>query len=379
MTLGADPLATTTALREVLGRVLSPTRVPLCAAIAPADEMLTYPMQVLGRSATDAVLEYFQVGNATFALLTQVLDWLGTSWSKVGRVLDFASGYGRVARFLAAAGCAEVTVADILAPAVEFQQRVLGVRGFVSTTRPERAPIGGPYDFVSVISLFSHLPEATFARWLQRLGEALAPGGVLVFTTHGEAAFAREGGKVLPASGFSFHRASESSQLDTAEYGTSFVHPRYVERLLARQKVLSLLAVVPHGLNDHQDLYVVGRGRVRPPTALQLVPVPRLCIDIAERRADGRVHAAGWALDGAGREPARSVAAFVGTDDLGPASIGHRRPDLVQVFRSESAAGGGWQLDAATGGDDAAWLTVLAEDARARRGFACRRLQHRPQ
>lgn len=373
MSPAADSLAATAVLREHLGRVLAPSTTPVCPAIDPTDEMLTYPIQVLGRSATDAVLEYFQVGNATFSLLSQVLDWLGTDWARVGSVLDFASGYGRVARFLAAAG-ARLTVADIVAPAVEFQRRELGVAGFLSTTQPERAPIGGPHDFISVISLFSHLPATTFTQWLQRLGAALAPGGVLLFTTHGEAAFAREGGKRLPPNGFSFHRASESKRLDTAEYGTSFVHPQYVERLVAAQKGLSLLAVVPHGLNDHQDVYVVGRDRARPATTLQLVPVPKVCIDVAERRTDGSVHAAGWALDGTGREPAPSVRLFAGAAALGAAALGQPRPDLVPVFQSARAAAGGWQIAADAGAVGDGWVTAVAEDGRGRRGFACRHL-----
>jgi SAM-dependent methyltransferase len=374
MTAGPDPLAATTTLASHLGRILSRSAEPVCPAIHPADEMLTYPMQVLGRSATEAVIEYFQVGNATFSLLTQVLEWLDTSWPRVGSVLDFASGYGRVARFVAAAGCPRVTVADILAPAVAFQQQVLGVQGFVSTTSPDRTQLGGPYDFISVISLFSHLPEATFAGWLRRLTGALAPGGTLLFTTHGPAALAREGGQPLPARGFSFHRASESSQLDTSEYGTSFVHPDYVQRLLGKLRGTSLLAMVPLGLNDHQDVYVVGRGRTRPPAPLQLAPPPRICIDAAQRHPDGSVHANGWALDGTGHQPVRSVTGYLGDHCLGGATLGLARPDLVPVFHSDRAADGGWRLDNPTATPPATWFTALAEDDRGRRGFAYRPL-----
>ncbi|HEX5050787.1 MAG TPA: methyltransferase domain-containing protein [Planctomycetota bacterium] len=374
MSPGADPLAATAMLRRHLGRVLAPTSGALCTAIHPADEMLTYPMQVLGRSAHDAVLEYFQVGHATFSLLTQVLEWLSTSWPRLGNLLDFAAGYGRVARFLATSGCAQVTVSDILPGAVEFQAEVLGVRGLPSNASPDRADLRGPYEFISVISLFSHLPEATFAGWLRRLTGALAPGGTMVFTTHGELAFAREAGTGLRSNGLVFHAASESAQLDRSSYGTTFVHPDHVRRLIAGLPHASLLAMVPHGLNEHQDVYVVGRDRPAPDVPLRLSPPPKVHVDEAERRADGTLHAAGWALDGWGREPVASVRLFAAERSLGPARLGGSRPDLARVFGSARAGEGGWSSGSHEPVAPADWLTALAVDAGGRRGFACRAL-----
>jgi hypothetical protein len=38
---------------------------------------------------------------------------------------------------------------------------------------------------VFALSFFSHMPDATFAAWLERLLSAVKRGGILVFTTRG--------------------------------------------------------------------------------------------------------------------------------------------------------------------------------------------------
>ena len=369
-----DPIAATAALRQHLGQIVTTSTAGICPAIHADDEMFTYPIRVLGRSAAESVVEYFQVGSATFAMLTQTLAWLGRSWPRVGRVLDFASGYGRVSRFLARAGCAQVVISDILAPAVAFQRQALGVTGFVSASRPDEVDLQGPYDFIAVISLFSHLPRPTFAGWLARLCTALAPGGAMLFTTHGEMAYAQSTKQKLAPSAFIFHRASESERLGKSEYGSTFVHPSHVQALIAKMPSISLLGFVPHGLNDHQDVFVVGRQCQTPREPLRFVPIPKVCIDVAERGSDGSLRAAGWALDGPCRAPVRAVTLFLGNQLAIAAEIGQARPDLVSVFRSERASAGGWQATARLPEPTPAWLTALAEDEQGLRGFCCRPL-----
>ena len=76
------------------------------------------------------------------------------------------------------------------------------------------------FDLIYVGSLYSHLPRERFEAYLRRMFDALAPQGLLIFTTHGDAV---EPGIPKEPGGFTFVPSSESERLDTQEYGSSFV------------------------------------------------------------------------------------------------------------------------------------------------------------
>ena len=77
------------------------------------------------------------------------------------------------------------------------------------------------FDVIFVASLFSHLPERRFVPWLRWLYRRLAPGGVLVVSTHGPESLLP--GRALPAGGFHFETLSESRRLTGDEYGSTWV------------------------------------------------------------------------------------------------------------------------------------------------------------
>ena len=107
------------------------------------------------------------------------------------KILEFAAGYGRVARH---AGTVfsdyDYTASDIHPEAVEFLKTSFGIEARLSSHEPEDLSIGGDYDFIFVLSLFSHLPDRSFARWLKTLYSMLSNQGLLLFTVHGD--FARK-------------------------------------------------------------------------------------------------------------------------------------------------------------------------------------------
>ena len=94
----------------------------------------------------------------------------------------------------------------------------------VSATNPEELSVGSGYDFVFVLSLFSHLPDRSFARWMRTLYEALAPGGALLITTHGDTSRPRFSGIDLSreenGDGWVYRRQSDQADLDLETYGT---------------------------------------------------------------------------------------------------------------------------------------------------------------
>ena len=154
-------------------------------------------------------------------------------------------------------GPQRVTVSDIVEDAVQFTQAHFGVGGFVSASMPEQLRWPAQYDLVFVLSLFSHLPRATWGRWLRALKDAVAPGGLLVFSTHGVKAANFHHVK-LDASGFFFTPSSESQAIDGQEYGTTFTSPEFVFAQVDQEwgRNALLHSSLVHFWN-HQDAYVL--------------------------------------------------------------------------------------------------------------------------
>ena len=226
--------------------------------IDPADDVYGF---FTGHGTWSSPLrDYLADGWRTLSELVLLLERANRTLTGNTRVLEFASGHGRFTRHLVKAlGADCVTVSDVVPGAVAFSTARFGVDGFVSTTDPAALRWPERYDLVFVLSLFSHLPRCTWGAWLTRLWEAVAPGGALVFTTHGEYA-AQRAGVSWNDDGFHFVAASESKAIAADEYGTAFTSPAFVERqieALAPRPQDWLLA--PAWFWAHQDAFVLQR------------------------------------------------------------------------------------------------------------------------
>ena len=224
--------------------------------IAPEDDIFHF---FAGHpTSTNPLRDYLADGWRTLSELMLLLERVDRPLLKARSFLEFASGHGRFTRHLVKAlGAERVTVSDVVQDAVEFSERTFGVPGFTSTRAPEDLVWTQHYDVVFVLSLFSHLPRSTWARWLKRLYEGVAPGGVLVFTTHGARATAFD--KVtLDDEGFYFAPSSESSAIDPNEYGTTFTSEAFVRARIAETVGVEQLMHVAHEqFWNHQDAYVL--------------------------------------------------------------------------------------------------------------------------
>ncbi len=230
----------------------------LDAHIDPADDVFGF---FTGHGTWSSPLrDYLADGWRTLSELVLLLERAGHCLSGCKQVLEFASGHGRFTRHLVKAlGHERVTVSDVVPGAVAFSTAQFGVRGFVSTSEPAALAWPGRYDLVFVLSLFSHLPRATWAAWLRRLWDAVAPGGVLVFTTHGDFA-AQRAGVTLDEQGFHFVGASESTAIDVQEYGTAFTSPGFVQtQIEALVPAPARWSVEPAWFWAHQDAFVLQR------------------------------------------------------------------------------------------------------------------------
>src|SRR5688572_25560687 len=86
-------------VRAFLGdRGIEPGSIDL--AIDARDEMLGFLVAGLEGDRERALLGYFRSGLSIADGLLQVLRWRFGDLGRIGKVLDFASGYGRITRFL---------------------------------------------------------------------------------------------------------------------------------------------------------------------------------------------------------------------------------------------------------------------------------------
>ena len=212
-------------------------------------------------SSRNPLRDYLADGWRTLSELMLLLEAVDQPLLKTPRVLEFASGHGRFTRHLVKAlGADRVVVSDVVPDAVEFSRRTFGVDGFMSASVPEQVQWPQRYELVFVLSLFSHLPRSTWSRWLKVLWDAVAPGGLLVFSTEGVKAAACDG-VALDEEGFFFAPSSESNAIDAQEYGTAFTSEAFVlQRMAETCGTDALVHRAPVHFWNHQDAYVLRRA-----------------------------------------------------------------------------------------------------------------------
>ena len=212
-------------------------------------------------SSRNPLRDYLADGWRTLSELMLLLEAVDQPLLKTPRVLEFASGHGRFTRHLVKAlGADRVVVSDVVPDAVEFSRRTFGVDGFMSASVPEQVQWPQRYELVFVLSLFSHLPRSTWSRWLKVLWAAVAPGGLLVFSTHGVKAAAFDS-VALDEEGFFFAPSSESNAIDAQEYGTAFTSEAFVlQRMAETCGTDALVHRAPVHFWNHQDAYVLRRA-----------------------------------------------------------------------------------------------------------------------
>jgi SAM-dependent methyltransferase len=297
-------------------------------AVDERDDMLDFAIHLFDHDRDRALANYFQNGLEQFELVRHIARWRGP----VRRMFDFASGYGRLTRFLVHERLAdEITVCDILEGGMAFQAEQFGVRAIVSTTRPEDLVVPGRYDLIFVASLFTHLPPATFTPWLRKLAELLTPEGLLIFSVHDET--------IAPArvDGIHFVANSESRVLDTNEYGSTWVTEGWVREQVAAIDPSFAWIRLPRALADWQDVYVVSPSPIDDPRPRR---TPKGFVDQFEITEEG-VRLAGWATlvdSQAGRVEVR-----LGEREVASARDFHPRPDVAAWLGAPRAMDSGWE------------------------------------
>ena len=351
--------------------------------VDPRDEMFRVARELAHGNRDQALVDYFRAGRSAARLFGRLLESLQDSRDRRDRrplrVLDFASGWGRVTRFFAPPSPEiELTVSDISADAVAFQREVPGVKGFVSAIRPEELEIPedarpeNGFDVVLAGSLFTHLPESTFDPWLRRLWDLVAPGGVLAVSTHPEERMPE--GFSMPTSGLFFENASEIPELDTAQYGRTWVTPGRMERAIAAATGETPEEDVTHRrfrrcLWHLQDLWVIPRPDAQHDRdALDLETLDLdggpdgrlegLSFEAGSPGKDGdegadKLWLAGWAAHPLHRDPRVRVEIAVAGETVARVRPDRSRPDVAERFGREELAESGWLVHVPLNGSPA--------------------------
>lgn len=208
---------------------------------------------------------YFGVGLDALRRIEEGLEAAGIE--HVRRVLDMPSGYGRVLRFLVLRfPDAEVTACELQEGAVRFCAETFGAKPAQSSYDLDSLALGEEFDLIWCGSLVTHIDGARTLGLLKCFLRHLAPGGLLLFTTHGEFVAGRVGemqdfyglrGTNIPGLVESY-RQTGHGYLDYPEetgYGVSLTSPEWVRAQATQAGGLAEVYFKERGWDEHQDVY----------------------------------------------------------------------------------------------------------------------------
>ncbi|MEM6564091.1 MAG: class I SAM-dependent methyltransferase [Pseudomonadota bacterium] len=269
--------------------------------IHPKDEM--YHNTVGKVKPTDAAyLGYLTSGFRSYCMCEQITAALFGGIDKSGNFLEFASGHGRLTRFLVdRMPEGKLWVSDIYESAMEFQTAYFGVNTIQSVPDPEDLHADTRFDVILAGSLFTHLPDALFAKWLAKLGSLLTPQGVLFFSVRLD--YSNVGPLAIgemPDSGILFTTQTESDTLSTEIYGRTVVSEAYLTK--AVQQALGSdkqMRVYRKALYENQDLVAVAASAHTDLSKMELRPVPFAASQggLVKPEAPGQAEFHGWGIE----------------------------------------------------------------------------------
>ncbi len=327
-------------LAEAIRRMVG--EVPL--QVDPRDEMLSNAVELYRGNQDVALFQYFVSGRNAAAGIRQIAGKVFGGTERVGRILDFAAGYGRISRFLLRDFPPDrLIVSDINSDAMAFQEENFGLRTVLSAADPGDLEISESFDLVIASSLFTHLPEARFGPWLHRLVELSGDGGLLLFSAKGPEHMGP--GRWMGKGGFFFAPHSESSVLDRAEYGTAVVSEDFVRETLAAAFPGAGLLRIARGWLNFQDLYLVDSSCRLDLAALEFDPGGEGSVDDVLIRTPGRLWSRGWVIDRSVSHRVERVELVVDGEVIGSSDVSLDRGDVLLRTGNPRDRSSGWEID----------------------------------
>lgn len=189
----------------------------LITRVADGEDMLT---------GGEDLRNYFEVGASALIQIKAGLAAAGVSAPE--RIVDLPCGYGRVLRHLRAAWPgAVITAMDINAQAVEFCANTFGARPVVSRQPLWEVSAGDGHHLLWCGSLLTHFDEPDWAPTLSYFRDRLAPGGLVIFTTHGELSIDLLAGEQIGRWVGDYGMGDKATEMADAARRTGFAYGHY--------------------------------------------------------------------------------------------------------------------------------------------------------
>jgi SAM-dependent methyltransferase len=223
--------------------------------------MLRYRVsELLGRD------EFLYIGQGCAQLMEQHSRSMGVDLAQVQHVLDFGCGCGRTLRwFLREYPAVEFHGADVDREAIRWCTDNLPSARFLQNDPAPPLPYPDQhFDVIYSLSVFTHLDEHMQDLWLAELARLLIPGGLLLFTVHGELAAQAldlEGRATLESAGFVHRRSRKLKGIVPDWYQTTWHSRDYIVQRLARWFEEIRYEPVPGGMQVIVMARPRGRGK----------------------------------------------------------------------------------------------------------------------
>jgi SAM-dependent methyltransferase len=208
---------------------------------------------------------YYKVGLSAIRCIDEALAQ--ANLTVVRTILDLPCGSGRVLRFLAQRFAeAGITACEIQSGPVQFCVRTFGARPAYSSVNLDEVALAKKFDLIWCGSLATHLNERDIVALLRLFVRHLTPGGLVVFTTHGDFATQRVSRREFDYSipedqierlvedytqedyGFADYAGEQN-------WGVSLTSPEWIRARVDELGGLREVYFKEHGWDNHQDVF----------------------------------------------------------------------------------------------------------------------------
>ncbi|MGE3245593.1 MAG: class I SAM-dependent methyltransferase [Beijerinckiaceae bacterium] len=211
------------------------------------------------------VAEYVAGARQFVGILERSLNEAGKDWRDVDACLEVGCGYGRIIRELRhKLHPSKIYAADVIDEGARFAASEFGVNN-IPVLENTGDKYDGKFDLIYLLSVYTHLRRDMIETNLKQVAKALKPGGVVVFSTHGQGSadtaerydqYWLDKDKMLRSlarDGYFYERYPYYYD----EYGLTWMTSTATKNLVAHvTPELEFVVHTPMDVDDHQDTFV---------------------------------------------------------------------------------------------------------------------------